>query len=63
MPAGSETHGLLFSSHAPLECDVHSVERSTNYKELNYKELNRRQKIFETSTLEGVKLTLPKELQ
>ena len=27
MPARSETHGLLFSSHAPLECDIHSVER------------------------------------
>lgn len=27
IPAGSETHGLLFSSHAPLEFDIHSVER------------------------------------
>ena len=27
IPAGSETHGLLFSSHAPLEFDTHSVER------------------------------------
>lgn len=63
MPTGSETHELLLSSHAPLECDIYSAERSTNYKELNYKELNGRQKIFETSTLEGVKLSLPKELQ
>ena len=27
MTAGSETHGLLFNSHAPLECDIYSVER------------------------------------
>lgn len=27
IPAGSETHGLLFSSPAPLEFDIHSVER------------------------------------
>ena len=46
MPAGSETHGLLFSSHARLECDIHSDERSTNNKELNYKELAWRQKNF-----------------
>ena len=58
MLTGSETHELLFSSHAPLECDIYSAERSANYKELNG-----RQKIFETSTLEGVKLSLPKELQ
>ena len=27
MPADSETRELLFSSHAPLGCDIHSVER------------------------------------
>ena len=47
MPTGSETHELLFSSHAPFECDIYSAERSTNYEELNG-----RQKIFETSTLD-----------